>query len=142
MLKQDAVELKELSQGRPNQSTSPRNTSSIIFDVNDTAPVVSAFEDDGVMSAWAWTSAFLYALFCLCFQDTKTASRLFTTASIFTLFPRFLLFIGSTTSDDERRTGLTPLESFVTLHAGLLLYAVSVVLVVSVSICIELLSAF
>jgi hypothetical protein len=53
-------------------------------------------------------------------------------ASILTLFPRFLLFIGAAASEDERRNVLTPLESFLALHFGLLLYAIAATLALSV----------
>lgn len=113
MSKENTFELKDLSQGQLNGESELHDSGS----GNDvTVAVDHAFGDDGVMSAWAWTSAIL----------------LFAVASVFTIFPRFLLFIGTTTSGDEQRTALTPLESFVALHTGILLYAISAVLVLSI----------
>ncbi|KAH9935007.1 uncharacterized protein B0H18DRAFT_979371 [Fomitopsis serialis] len=47
------------------------------------------------------------------------------------MFPRFLLFLTST-GEMERRTTLTPLESFFSLHTGILLLAIAVALVLNV----------
>ncbi|KAH9843047.1 uncharacterized protein C8Q71DRAFT_233212 [Rhodofomes roseus] len=47
------------------------------------------------------------------------------------MFPRFLLFLAST-GELERRTTLTPLESFFCLQTGILLLAIAVALVLNV----------
>ncbi|TFY57670.1 hypothetical protein EVJ58_g6889 [Rhodofomes roseus] len=49
------------------------------------------------------------------------------------MFPRFLLFLAST-GELERRTTLTPLESFFCLQTGILLLAIAVALVLNVRI--------
>ncbi|PCH38000.1 hypothetical protein WOLCODRAFT_65358 [Wolfiporia cocos MD-104 SS10] len=50
------------------------------------------------------------------------------------LFPRLLLFLAEGGSGAERRTMLTPLESFLSLHIGILLVALAAALVLNVSV--------
>ncbi|KZT70154.1 hypothetical protein DAEQUDRAFT_764899 [Daedalea quercina L-15889] len=65
------------------------------------------------------------------FYWAYTAAGVLVSASIpLLLFPQFLLFLAST-GELERRTTLTPLESFFALHTGILLVAIAVVLVPS-----------
>jgi hypothetical protein len=58
--------------------------------------------------------------------------RLLLLAMCLILFPRLLLFISETTSATERRTALTPLESFLALHFGIWLAATSLALALNV----------
>ncbi|TFK42528.1 hypothetical protein BDQ12DRAFT_676361 [Crucibulum laeve] len=60
-------------------------------------------------------------------------SRLVVLASCLTLFPRLLLFISETAATQDRRTALTPLESFLALHFGIFLSALALTLVLNVS---------
>jgi len=71
---------------------------------------------DSTISWWAWTTATLCLLLSSCLI----------------LFPRLLLFFAETSESAERRTALTPLESFLALHFGVLLAAVSVASVLNV----------
>ncbi|KAH9901407.1 hypothetical protein C8Q73DRAFT_786779 [Cubamyces lactineus] len=69
---------------------------------------------DGVITAWAWASALI----------------LLVLAVPLILSPRLLLFLSET--GNERRAALTPLESFMALHTGLLLFAVALVLIFNI----------
>ncbi|KIM87154.1 hypothetical protein PILCRDRAFT_301803 [Piloderma croceum F 1598] len=71
---------------------------------------------DYTISAWAWTSTTLFFLLSLCLI----------------LSPRLLLFVSETASSTERRTVLTPLESFLALQFGIFLLALSAALVLNI----------
>jgi hypothetical protein len=71
---------------------------------------------DYTISIWAWTSATLLFLLALCLI----------------LSPRLLLFVSETSSNTERRTALTPLESFLALQFGILLSALSMALIFNI----------
>ncbi|KAI0831327.1 hypothetical protein BC628DRAFT_1415845 [Trametes gibbosa] len=71
--------------------------------------------EDGVIFAWAWASAAI----------------LFVLSMPLVLSPRLLLFLAETST--ERRAALTPLESFMALHTGILLFAISLALVFNIS---------
>lgn len=58
-------------------------------------------------------------------------ARLALAATPLLFFPRFLLFLAST-GELERRTALTPLESFFSLQTGVLLVAVAIALILNV----------
>jgi len=72
-------------------------------------------DKDYTISVWAWTSTTLFFLLSLCLI----------------LSPRLLLFISETAST-ERRTALTSLESFLALHFGIFLLALSLALVLNI----------
>ncbi|KAI0780905.1 hypothetical protein BD413DRAFT_600404 [Trametes elegans] len=57
-------------------------------------------------------------------------SRLLVLAVPLILFPRLLLFLSET--GEERRVTLTPLESFMALHVGIVLFALAIALVLDV----------
>ncbi|KAJ6596962.1 hypothetical protein DFH09DRAFT_1133222 [Mycena vulgaris] len=72
---------------------------------------------DAVSTFWAWT----------------TASLLIIISLILSVSPRLLLFVSETADGpDEKRTVLTPLESFLALHAGIWLSAVAISLVLNI----------
>jgi len=71
---------------------------------------------DYTISIWAWTSAILFFLLSLCLV----------------LSPRLLLFVSETASNTERRTALTPLESFFALQFGILLSALAMALIFNI----------
>ncbi|KAI0928438.1 hypothetical protein AcW1_005682 [Taiwanofungus camphoratus] len=71
------------------------------------------------------------ALVHVCTPDTQVFTRLSTTAIPLILFPRILLFV-SESGSAERRTTLTPLESFLALHLGILLAALSLALIFNI----------
>jgi hypothetical protein len=66
--------------------------------------------------------------------DFLTVHRLLLLSMGLTIFPRLLLFISDTARATERRTALTPLESFLALHFGIWLAAISLALVFNVCI--------
>ncbi|KAI8998617.1 hypothetical protein BD414DRAFT_453533 [Trametes punicea] len=70
--------------------------------------------DDGVITAWAWGSAILLLML----------------AAPLILSPRLLLFLSETGA--ERRVVLTPLESFMALHTGILLFAIALALIFNI----------
>jgi hypothetical protein len=59
-------------------------------------------------------------------------NRLFLLSLCLIISPRLLLFISETTTSTERRTTLTPLESFLALQFGIFLLALSAALVLNV----------
>jgi len=71
---------------------------------------------DYTISVWAWTSTTLFFLLSLCLI----------------ISPRLLLFVSETASSTERRTALTPLESFLALQFGIFLLALSAALVLNI----------
>ncbi|KAJ7709837.1 hypothetical protein B0H17DRAFT_1029429 [Mycena rosella] len=78
------------------------------------APVASS---DGVSTFWAWTTASLLILISL----------------ILSVSPRLLLFFSETADGPEdKRTVLTPLESFLALHTSIWLSAVAISLVLNI----------
>ncbi|KAJ7111581.1 hypothetical protein C8R43DRAFT_1041483 [Mycena crocata] len=81
-------------------------------------PEVSTGEasPDAVSTFWAWS----------------TASLLLLIAFGLSVSPRFLLFLSETGNDLEKRADLTPLESFLTLHASIWLTGVAVSLVLNI----------
>jgi len=84
------------------------------LDTPSDASTESAERDN--IALWTWTSAALMLLLSLCL----------------TIFPRLLLFFAETSSVNERRTALTPLESFLALHFGIWLSAVALAMVLNV----------
>lgn len=56
------------------------------------------------------------------------------------LSPRLLLFVSETASSTERRTALTPLESFLALQFGIFLLALSAALVLNVCLLVSILT--
>ncbi|KAJ7172412.1 hypothetical protein C8R46DRAFT_1085857 [Mycena filopes] len=71
---------------------------------------------DGVSTFWAWTAASLLVLFSL----------------VLSVSPRLLLFLSEPPDAPEKRTVLTPLESFLAVHASIWLSAVSIGLVLNI----------
>jgi len=71
---------------------------------------------DYTISVWAWTSTALFLLLSLCLI----------------LSPRLLLFVSETASSTERRTTLTPLESFLSLQFGIFLFSLSLALALNI----------
>ncbi|KAI0374915.1 hypothetical protein BV20DRAFT_986896 [Pilatotrama ljubarskyi] len=71
-------------------------------------------DDETVILWWAWVSAILLLMLAI--------------AMI--LFPRLLLFLSETGT--ERRVALTPLEAFMALHIGILLFAISLALIFNI----------
>ncbi|KAF9265487.1 hypothetical protein L218DRAFT_986218 [Marasmius fiardii PR-910] len=98
----DSFEMRDLSSQNFNDSES-----------NTTIHTV-----DSTLSLWSWTTAIL----------------IITLAVTFILFPQFLLFLSQTVpaSSTEYRTGLTPLESFLSTHFGLWLTALAISLVLNI----------
>ncbi|KAH9951463.1 hypothetical protein B0H21DRAFT_284442 [Amylocystis lapponica] len=82
---------------------------------SSTPNIPSTDADDQVVAFWAWASSALLLLLAI----------------PMTLFPQFLLFLAET-SGAERRTVPTPLESFLALHAGILLVALALALIFNV----------
>jgi len=78
-------------------------------------PDISNDADDQVVTFWAYFSSVL----------------LFLAAIPLIAFPQFLLFLAET-GGVERRTTLTPLESFLTLHIGILLVTIALALVFNI----------
>ncbi|KAH9854251.1 hypothetical protein C2E23DRAFT_884348 [Lenzites betulinus] len=70
--------------------------------------------EDGVVFAWAWASAIILLVLSI----------------PLILSPRLLLFLSETST--ERRAALTPLESFMALHAGILLSAIALALIFNI----------
>ncbi|KAI0670360.1 hypothetical protein C8Q78DRAFT_1035827 [Trametes maxima] len=70
--------------------------------------------DDGVIAAWSWTSAALLLILAVPLM----------------MSPRLLLFLSETGT--ERRVSLTPLESFIALHTGILLFSVALALIFNI----------
>jgi hypothetical protein len=56
------------------------------------------------------------------------------------LSPRLLLFVSETASSTERRTALTPLESFLAFQFGIFLLALSAALVLNVCLLVSILT--
>ncbi|KAF9464757.1 hypothetical protein BDZ94DRAFT_1297017 [Collybia nuda] len=84
-----------------------------------TAGPMKEYEDDAtkdVVSVWSWVTASLLLLLAFCL----------------TLFPRLLLFISETANSYERRSTLTSLESFLALHFGIWLAAISCTLILNI----------
>ncbi|KZP19491.1 hypothetical protein FIBSPDRAFT_828050 [Athelia psychrophila] len=71
---------------------------------------------DYTITTWAWVATTLFSLLALCLI----------------ISPRLLLFVSETANDDERRTALTPLESFLALQFGIFLLAVSSALLLNI----------
>ncbi|KAL1747529.1 hypothetical protein HDZ31DRAFT_80374 [Schizophyllum fasciatum] len=94
----DSIEMDDLSQ-RPQ--THIGNTESLLDGMNT---------PDGAVSTWSWVAAGLFSLL----------------ACILTLSPRLLLFLSEVVAEDDTRRALTPLESFLALHFGIWLAALSV----------------
>ncbi|KAI0362126.1 hypothetical protein OH77DRAFT_1441368 [Trametes cingulata] len=104
------IELEDLSKRQ-------RDTGNLESDAetdpeNSGRPVV--VDDETVILWWAWVSAIL----------------LIVLASALILFPRLLLFLSETGT--ERRVALTPLESFMALHTGILLFSVALGLIFNI----------
>jgi hypothetical protein len=75
---------------------------------------------------WSWANTYPFIILI---------HRLLVAASILTLFPRLLLFLSETENIyEQRRSALTPLESFLALHFGIWLAAIAVVLVLDASV--------
>jgi len=71
---------------------------------------------DYTISTWAWTSSTIFILLALCLIAA----------------PRLLLFVSETASYTDRRTTLTPLESFLAIQFGILLSALSIALIFNI----------
>ncbi|KAJ7940568.1 hypothetical protein B0H13DRAFT_1938734 [Mycena leptocephala] len=99
-----AIEMDDLSK-RVNRDT----------DTSDSVPTDDGVEaiPDAVSTFWAWTTASLLTLISL----------------ILSVSPRLLLFLSETANGSEKRAVLTPLESFLAVHASIWLLAVAVSLV-------------
>ncbi|KAJ7285769.1 hypothetical protein C8J57DRAFT_1496483 [Mycena rebaudengoi] len=96
------IEMSDLS-GHRESDESPANA-------QDTPDPVSAF--------WAWSTAALLILM----------------SSVLSISPRLLLFLSSEATEDgiERRTTLTSLESFLSLHTSIWLCAVAIGLITNI----------
>ncbi|KAI0336560.1 hypothetical protein GY45DRAFT_1350267 [Cubamyces sp. BRFM 1775] len=105
------IELEDLSKRTGSSSSNSKPTTGKVLP--EDADVLSP-KDDGVITAWAWTSALL----------------LLVLAVPLILSPRLLLFLSET--GIERRAALTPLESFMAVHTGLLLFAVALALIFNI----------
>ncbi|KAI0636948.1 hypothetical protein C8Q77DRAFT_1207093 [Trametes polyzona] len=103
----DSIELDDLS------SRTPKTVPSKQGQIPDTNFPTA---EDGVIVAWAWASALI----------------LLVLAVPLILSPRLLLFLSETSTDVERRAALTPLESFMALHTGILLFAVALALIFNI----------
>ncbi|KAJ6547630.1 hypothetical protein B0H19DRAFT_1166647 [Mycena capillaripes] len=88
----------------------------------DAAPAESNVEavqeavPDAVSTFWAWTTASLLTLISI----------------ILSVSPRLLLFLSETAIGPEKRAVLTPLESFLAVHASIWLFAVAISLVLNI----------
>jgi len=85
----------------------------------DAAPTATSVEavPDGVSAYWAWTTASLLTVISL----------------ILSVSPRLLLFLSETANGpEEKRTVLTPLESFLAVHTSIWLSAVAISLVLNI----------
>ncbi|KAI0664785.1 hypothetical protein C8Q70DRAFT_939714 [Cubamyces menziesii] len=102
------IELDDLSK-RSSHPTTQLPGKALPEDVDVLSP-----KDDGVITAWTWASAMI----------------LLVLAVPLILSPRLLLFLSET--GNERRAALTPLESFMALHTGLLLFALSLALIFNI----------
>jgi len=103
------IEMNDLSQPK-GAPTELGNEEILDLDLDDAA------RRDYTISIWAWTSATLLFLLALCLI----------------LSPRLLLFVSETASNTDRRTALTPLESFLALQFGILLSALSMALIFNI----------
>ncbi|KAF8892534.1 hypothetical protein BD779DRAFT_1670225 [Infundibulicybe gibba] len=72
--------------------------------------------DENTISLWTWSAASLIFLFAACLA----------------CFPRLLLFISESSSTVDRRSALTPLESFLAIQFGVWLSAISLALVLNI----------
>ncbi|KAI9064457.1 hypothetical protein FKP32DRAFT_1757719 [Trametes sanguinea] len=99
------IELDDLSQ----RTTTPEHPGELVDPAEQANP-----KDDGVITAWAWGSAGLLVILSV----------------PLILSPRLLLFLSETGT--ERRVSLTPLESYMALHAGILLFALALALVFNI----------
>ncbi|KAG5728002.1 hypothetical protein E4T56_gene19363 [Termitomyces sp. T112] len=68
-----------------------------------------------VIVGWSWAAAAL----------------LLVVASCLTMFPRLLLFLSETAGSSDRRSALTPLETFLATHLGVWLTAIAVAVVLN-----------
>ncbi|KAJ6502484.1 hypothetical protein C8R45DRAFT_895942 [Mycena sanguinolenta] len=103
-----AIEMDDLS----NVKKKTQEADSVEDSV-DTGPQVL----DGVSNAWAWSTASLLTLISL----------------ILSISPRLLLFLSETANGpDEKRSALTPLESFLATHTSIWLVAVAISLVLNI----------
>ncbi|KAJ6630870.1 hypothetical protein B0H10DRAFT_1983549 [Mycena sp. CBHHK59/15] len=96
------IEMDDLS-NRPPSSATP------------TAPSEETVLD-AVSTYWAWS----------------TASLLILISFILSVSPRLLLFVSETANGADKRTVLTPLESFLALHTSIWLSAIAISLVVNI----------
>ncbi|KAL7283409.1 hypothetical protein ACG7TL_002839 [Trametes sanguinea] len=99
------IELDDLSQ----RTAAPEHPEEAVDSQEHSNP-----KDDGVITAWAWGSAILLVIL----------------AAPLILSPRLLLFLSETGT--ERRVSLTPLESYMALQAGILLFAIALALVFNI----------
>ncbi|OJT04328.1 hypothetical protein TRAPUB_4962 [Trametes pubescens] len=102
------IELEDLS--KSTTRTQPDHTSETAPLPDTNFPAV----DDGVIHAWAWASAVLLVVL----------------AVPLILSPRLLLFLSETGT--ERRAALTPLESFMAFHTGILVFAIALALIFNI----------
>jgi len=99
-----SIELDDMSQPKPP--------------VEPTEATYNALDEnrDNTIALWTWATATLLFLFSTCLI----------------LFPRLLLFFAETGVVVERRAAMTPLETFLAQHFGLMLLAVNLTLVLNV----------
>lgn len=100
--------------------------------------------ENATIAMWTWTASAMsvhgvhYHGACNSWLTIISLYRLISLASCLTLFPRLLLFISETSSETEdRRTALTPLESFLALHFGIWISVIALSLILNVSPCLH-----
>ncbi|KAF4576792.1 hypothetical protein EYR36_000613 [Pleurotus pulmonarius] len=79
------------------------------------SPGVSSVSEDSTINLWAVVAATLIFTLSLCL----------------TIFPRLLRFLSETGTEEHARVALSPLESFLALHFGILLAAIAAALVLN-----------
>ena len=91
-------------------------------------------DQEQAVALWSYVSTALYVAISVrrCVECADLPRhRLLTLAIPMVLFPQLLLYISET--GFERRNALTPLESFLALHSGILLVAFALALLFNVS---------
>lgn len=70
---------------------------------------------------------------CTCSANSDTDCRIFILSLCLTIFPRLLRFLSETGTEEHAKVALSPLESFLALHFGIILAAIAAALVLNVS---------
>ncbi|KAF9500409.1 hypothetical protein BDN71DRAFT_1492778 [Pleurotus eryngii] len=81
----------------------------------DVSPCIKSVSEDSTINLWAVVASTLTLILSLCL----------------TIFPRLLRFLSETGTEEHARVALSPLESFLALHFGVLLAAIAAALVLN-----------